>query len=369
VSSTDAAAVFSILRARQVRLPGRVRSLLELESGSNDPMAVFLTVSLIALITAGEGSALQLIWAFVLQMGLGALLGYGFGRAMAWVINRVGLDHDGLYPVLSLTLVLLTYGVTAYAGGSGFLAVYIAGLVMGNRAYIHKRSLTRFHDGLAWLAQIGMFLTLGLLVFPSRLLPVMGLALLVAVFLTLVARPAAVYLMLLGSGFTLREQTLVAWAGLRGAVPIILATFPLVAGVPGSEELFNIVFFVVLTSAILQGTTIPLVARLLRIGGAAYAPEPVWAGEPVSRALVEYRVPEDSPMVGRQVAQAGLPEGADVVLLRRYDEYVLVRGSTRLRRDDLLLVLADEASLRALDLHGELVREPKLSLCERDGSA
>jgi cell volume regulation protein A len=366
VSSTDAAAVFSILRARQVRLPGRVRSLLELESGSNDPMAVFLTVSLIALITTGEGSALQFIWAFVLQMGLGALLGYGFGRAMAWVINRVGLDHDGLYPVLSLTLVLLTYGVTAYAGGSGFLAVYIAGLVMGNRAYIHKRSLTRFHDGLAWLAQIGMFLTLGLLVFPSRLLPVMGLALLVAAFLTFVARPAAVYVMLLGSGFTLREQTLVAWAGLRGAVPIILATFPLVAGVPGSEELFNIVFFVVLTSAILQGMTIPLVARLLRIGGAAYAPEPVWAGEPVSRALVEYRVPEDSPMVGRQVAQAGLPKGADVVLLRRYDAYVVVKGSTRLRRDDLLLVLADEASLRALDLHGELAREPELSVCARD---
>jgi cell volume regulation protein A len=214
-----------------------------------------------------------------------------------------------------------------------------------------------------------MFLTLGLLVFPSRLLPVMGLALLVAAFLTFVARPAAVYLMLLGSGFTLREQTLVAWAGLRGAVPIILATFPLVAGVPGSEELFDIVFFVVLTSAILQGTTIPLVARRLRIGGAAYAPEPVWAGEPVSRELVEYRVPEDSPMVGRQVAQAGLPEGADVVLLRRYDEYVLVRGSTRLRRDDLLLVLADEASLRALDLRGELKREPDLSLCGPDRCA
>lgn len=365
VSSTDAAAVFSILRARQVHLPGHVRNLLELESGSNDPMAVFLTVSLIALITTGEGSALQLAGAFVLQMGLGAALGYGFGRGMAWVINRIDLDFDGLYPVLSLTLVLLTYGVTAYAGGSGFLAVYIAGLVMGNRAYIHKRSLTRFHDGLAWLAQIAMFLTLGLLVFPSRLWPVMGLALLVALFLTLVARPVSVYLSLLGSRFSLREQTLIGWAGLRGAVPIVLATFPLVAGVEGGEEIFNIVFFVVLVSALAQGTTIPLVARWLGVEGPAYAAEPVWAGEPVSRELVEYRVPEDSPIVGRQIAQAGLPAGADVILLRRYEAYVVVRGSTRLRRDDVLLVLADEPSLRALDVQGELMREPTLSICEQ----
>ena len=370
VSSTDAAAVFAVLRARQVRLPTRVRDILELESGSNDPMAVFLTVSFIALITEDAGSPLDLAALFVLQMGLGAVLGYALGRGMAWVINRVDLEHDGLYPVLSLTLVLLTYGLTAYLGGSGFLAVYVAGIVMADRAYIHKRSLTRFHDGLAWLAQIAMFLTLGLLVFPSRILPVLGVAVLVTAFLILVARPAAVYLCLLGSRFSLREQTLIGWAGLRGAVPIILATFPLVAGIPGGEELFNIVFFIVLASALLQGTTIPAVARLLHVEGPAFAAEPVWAGEPVRRDLVEYRVPDDSPVVGRQMAQAGLPEGADVVLLRRYDTFVVVRGSTRLRRDDVLLLLVDEQSQRLLDERADLVRElSPLSVCAREEGA
>jgi cell volume regulation protein A len=370
VSSTDAAAVFTVLRARQVRLPTRVRDILELESGSNDPMAVFLTVSVIALITEGGGSPLELAASFVLQMGLGAVLGYTLGRGMAWVISHIDLDHDGLYPVLSLTLVLLTYGVTAYLGGSGFLAVYIAGIVMAERAYIHKRSLMRFHDGLAWLMQIAMFLTLGLLVFPSRILPVLGVAVLITAFLILVARPVAVYLSLLGSRFSLREQTLIGWAGLRGAVPIILATFPLVAGIPGGEELFNIVFFIVLASTLLQGTTIPAVARWLRVEGPAYEAEPVWAGEPVRRDLVEYRVPDHSPIVGRQVAQAGLPAGADVVLLRRYDTFVVVRGSTRLRRQDVLLLLADEVSQRTLDEQGELVREQSpLSLCGREERA
>ena len=370
VSSTDAAAVFSVLRARQVRLPARVRDLLELESGANDPMAVFLTVSLITLITTDEGSALELAGSFVLQMGLGAALGYAFGRLMAWVINRVDLDHDGLYPVLSLTLVLLAFGATSYLDGSGFLAVYVAGVVLADRAYIHKRSLTRFHDGLAWLAQIAMFLTLGLLVFPSQILPVLGVGVVVTVFLTLVARPLAVYLSLFRSQFSLREQTLLGWAGLRGAVPIILATFPLVAGVPGSGQLFNIVFFVVLASTLIQGTTIPAVARWLRLDGPAFEQEPIWAGEPVQRELVEYRVPDHSSLVGRQVAQAGLPLGADVVLLQRYDAYVVVKGRTRLRRDDVVLLLVDESSRRQLDERGDLVREQTpLSLCEPEQCA
>jgi len=367
VSSTDAAAVFAVLRARKVRLPSPVRSLLELESGTNDPMAVFLTVALITLITGEDGSPLALAGWFVLQMGLGSLLGYALGRAMAFVINRIGLDHDGLYPVLSLTLVLLTYGLTAYAGGSGFLAVYIAGVVMGNRAYIHKRSLTRFHDGLAWLMQIAMFLTLGLLVFPSQILPVMGIGVLIAAFLMFVARPVSVYFSLLKSRFNLREQTLIGWVGLRGAVPIILATFPLVAGISGGEKVFNIVFFIVLASALVQGTTIPGAARWLRVEGTAFEPEPISSGEPVQRVLVEYRVPEDAPIVGRQIAQAGFPAAAEVVLIMRYDSYIVAKGSTRLRRGDLLLVLGDEDSLAAVDAQGELVREPSPpSLCPTD---
>jgi potassium/hydrogen antiporter len=369
VCSTDAAAVFSVLRARQVRLPERVRGLLELESGTNDPMAVFLTVTIITAITSGGATPLELVGSFVLQMGLGLALGYGFGRAMAWILDRFPLDHDGLYPVLSLTLVLLTFGATQYVGGSGFLAVYVAGLVMAGRAYLHKRSLARFHDGLAWLAQIAMFVTLGLLVFPSHILPVLGVAVVITAFLTLVARPLAVFLSLARSQFSIRERALVGWAGLRGAVPIILATFPLVAGVRGGEVLFNIVFFIVLASTLIQGTTIPLVARWLRVEGPAFAGEPAWAGEPVQRDLVEFSVPETSPLVGRRVAQAGLPGGADAVLLRRYDTYVVVRGSTRLRRGDVVLLIADEPSLRVLEVRGELVREPTLSVCERQDTA
>ena len=369
VSSTDAAAVFSVLRARKVGLPGSVRSLLELESGTNDPMAVFLTVSLITLITTDSGSAPSLAASFVLQMGLGLALGYGFGRAIRWLLDHIALDHDGLYPVLSLALVLLTFAATQYAGGSGFLAVYVAGLVMGERAHLHKRSLTRFHDGLAWLAQIAMFITLGLLVFPSRMLPLLGVGVLVTAFLMLVARPVAVYAALLGSRFSLRERTLIGWAGLRGAVPIILATFSLVAGVPGGETLFNIVFVVVLASTLVQGTTIPAVARWLGLEGPAYEAEPVWAGQPVRRELAEFRVPAGSPLVGRQVAQAGLPGGADAVLLRRYDTYILVKGSTRLRRDDIVLLLADDPALQELEARGGLVREEALSLCEYERPA
>jgi len=368
VSSTDAAAVFAVLRARSVHLPVRVRGLLELESGSNDPMAVFLTIALVAILTEGQVSPWGLVASFVLQMGLGGALGYVLGRAMAAIMNRVDLEQEGLYPVLSLALVLLTFAATSFLGGSGFLAVYIAGLVMANRAFIHKRSLTRFHDGLAWLMQIAMFLTLGLLVFPRQILSVLGLGVLCAAFLMLVARPLSVYLSLAASRFSFREQTLIGWVGLRGAVPIILATFPLVAGVSGANTIFNVVFFIVLASALVQGTTIPFVARRLRVEGPAFQPEPIAIGEPVQRRLVEYRVPPDSPLVGHQIAQAGFPAEAQVVLLRRYDSYIVSRGSTRLRRDDILMILADEESQRRIDDLGQLTRElGPLSVCKVDG--
>jgi len=364
VSSTDAAAVFTVLRARQVHLPGEVRDLLELESGSNDPMAVFLTVSLVTLIMEPGTPPWTLAGSFVVQMGLGAILGYALGRTTASVINRAQLDHEGLYPVLSLALVLLTYSMTAWIGGNGFLAVYIAGIVMGGRAYLHKRSLVKFHDGLAWLMQIAMFLTLGLLVFPSRVAEVAGLGLVVSAFLVFVARPLSVYLSLAGSCYSLRAQTLIGWIGLRGAVPIILATFPLVAGVPGSGRLFDVVFFIVLVSTLLQGTTIPAVARWLRVCGPAFEPEPIGSGQPLRRRLVEFTVPATSPLVGRQVFHAGLPENAQVVLIRRYDAYLLAGGSTRLRRDDILLTLVDDEALRAVEGSAALERSPgSLSVC------
>ncbi len=232
VSSTDAAAVFAVMRSRSVSLREPLKPLLELESGSNDPMAVFLTLGLISLITGASGSPLDLIPMFVRQMVLGAAIGYGTGKLMVLLVNRLRLEYEGLYPVLTLSLVLLTYSGSTWLGGNGFLAVYLAGLMMGNSEFLHKRSLMRFHDGLAWLMQIAMFLTLGLQVFPTQLVPIAGPGLLLALFLMVCARPVSVFATLAFTGLSFKKKTMVAWVGLRGAVPIILATFPLLAGVP-----------------------------------------------------------------------------------------------------------------------------------------
>jgi cell volume regulation protein A len=349
VSSTDAAAVFTVLRARSVRLRDPLEPLLELESGSNDPMAVFLTVALTGLLADPNASPLRLAPAFFQQMILGALLGYGMGRAMAWIVNHIRLHVEGLYPVLTVALTLLTYGGTAMLGGNGFLAVYLAGLVMARGDFIHKRSLLRFHDGLAWLMQIAMFLALGLLVFPSRLPAVAGVALLAALFLMLVARPVSVLLTLLPFRLNNRDRAMVAWVGLRGAVPIILATFPRLAGLPQSETIFDIVFFVVLTSVLVQGASISLAARWLGV----IAPPPqvrrppleLTAGDQLKSELLELVVPAGSAAAGRQVLELGLPRGALIVLIGRGDEHLVPDGNTVVAPADRLLILADKAIL------------------------
>jgi cell volume regulation protein A len=354
VSATDAATVFAVLRARSVGLKGEIRPLLELESGSNDPMAVFLTVGLTGLLTRPDASMLGLIPHFFQQMALGALLGYAFGKGMVFVINRMRLEAEGLYPVMTMAMVMLAYAGTAAVGGNGFLAVYLAGLVLGNHDFIHKQSLIRFHDGLAWLMQIAMFLALGLLVFPSRLLPVMGAGLLAALVLMFVARPLSVYITLVFTRMGWREKTMISWVGLRGAVPIILATFPLLAGVPHADTIFNIVFFIVLTSVLLQGTTLPVVARWLKVDALLpvkhqYPLEVVeTGGHKVTSELIEVPIPADSPTVGRQIVELGLPRGALVVLVGRQEEFFVPRGATVLEAGDSLLVLADKESLAAV---------------------
>ena len=265
VSSTDASAVFTVLKERRLGLRGEITPLLELESGGNDPMAVFLTAALIALIQRPEQSVLELIPQFFQEMLLGLLLGYLLGRLSLWAINKLNLQFEGLYSVMLIALALITYGAAASLHGSGFLAVYVAGLVLGNADFLHKRSLLDFLDGVSWLMQISMFLLLGLLVNPHDLLPNAGLALACSLFLVVVARPISVYVSLAASKMPKRDKSMVAWVGLRGAVPIVLATFPLLADVPQAHRLFNIVFFIVLTSVLLQGTTLTAVARLLRV--------------------------------------------------------------------------------------------------------
>jgi len=352
VSSTDAAAVFSVLRSKGIGLKGRLKPLLELESGSNDPMAIFLTVGLIEVITQPGVSALTLIGMLLRQMLIGAALGYVMGWVMLFLVRRLKLGYEGLYPVLTLALVFLTFGVTAAASGSGFLAVYVAGVVLGHRDFTQRRSLLHFHDGLAWLMQITMFLTLGLLVFPSRLVPIIGPGLLVAACLMLVARPISVFLGLLPSAMNWREKLFTSWVGLRGAAPIILATFPLLAGVSQADLLFNVVFFIVLTSVLLQGASIPLVAKWLRVD-APEAPKRVYPLEytPVdgmASELLELPIAARSSAAGKTVSALAFPAGFLVVLVARGDDFVLPKGNTVLQSGDTLLVMSDPETFESV---------------------
>lgn len=357
MSSTDAAAVFAVLRSKGVRLKGANQPLLELESGSNDPMAVFLTVALIQVITEPQSSVLDLLVMLLLQMVVGAGVGYGIGKAAVLVINRVQLATEGLYPVLTLSFVLLTYGLASALRGNGFLAVYLAGIIMGSSDFLHKRSLIRFHDGLGWLMQIAMFVVLGLLVTPSHLVPVAERGFLIAAVLMFVARPVGVFLGLSLTRMELRQRLLISWVGLRGAVPIVLATYPFVAGIADSDLFFNIVFFVVLTSVLLQGTSIPIVARSLGL----QEPAPLRREYPleyVSRGttrndLVEIPLPKGSSVVGKQVVNLGMPHSALIVLISRNNDFLIPRGATALETGDKLLVLAEKEDIDTIrDLVG-----------------
>jgi cell volume regulation protein A len=312
VSSTDAAAVFSILRSKKVSLKGPLKPLLELESGSNDPMAVFLTVGFIHLLTHPNASLADFVPMFFSQMALGAAFGYGIGRAGVFVTNHLRL-------------------------------------VMGNSDFIHKRSILRFHDGVAWLMQIAMFLTLGLLVFPSRLIPIAGLSLLVSLFLMFVARPISVLAILLPAKISLREKTMVSWVGLRGAVPIVLATFPLLAKLPNAGMIFDIVFFIVLTSILVQGTSIPIMARWLRVD-VPLPPKPQLPIEigpscNLKNELLEITIPSHSEVVGKQIVEIGLPPGTLIVLVSRNGECFAPGGGTVLAGHDSVLLFAERADL------------------------
>lgn len=352
VSSTDAAAVFSVLRSKNINLKGQLKPLLELESGSNDPMAVFLTVGITNLL-AGTTVAASLVSIFIRQMVLGAAIGYIMGEGMIFLINRLRLEYDGLYPVLTISLVLLTYGITSTFNGSGFLAVYIAGLVMSQNSFIHKKSLVHFHEGLAWLMQIMMFLTLGLMVSPSQLISITPMGLLLAIFLMAIARPASVLIALAPAKMELSQKLMISWVGLRGAVPIILATFPLLAGISRSDMIFNVVFFVVLTSALIQGSSIPLVAKLLGVEEQSeQRPKYPIEFEPtdgLQGEMLELTVPHNSAIVGKPIVEVGFPEGILIVLIRRGREFILPRGSTTIEAGDALLILARKEQIPRLN--------------------
>ena len=340
VASTDAAAVFAVLRSAP--LPRRLSALLEAESGSNDPMAILLTVGLLATV---EGPVAPAEWVVfgVRQLVGGAAVGIAVGCAGAAALNRSGLSSAGLYSVLGLGVAGLAYGVGAGLGTSGFLAVYVAGIVVAARSPRQRRSLRTFHEGLAATAQIGLFLLLGLLVFPSQLPPVALDATVIALVLVLVARPLAALVCLVPFRMRAREVAFAGWAGLRGAVPIVLATFPLTAGYEDGALIFDVVFFVVLVSALLQGFTVTAVAARL---GLRAEPTP-WSEvaeviplDTVGVDLLEVDVPDGATVVGGTLAQHRLPGGARVSAIVRRGQVLVPNGSTVLEVGDLLMIVS-----------------------------
>jgi len=348
VSATDAAAVFSILRTRNIGLKGNLRPLLELESGSNDPMAYILTISFTYLIANGDATIAKLIFRFFREMAIGGLLGISLGWLMGYTINKVALETEGLYPVLIMAMIFFTFAITDLAGGNGFLAVYLSALVLGNTNFLHKKSIIRFYDGQAWLMQIIMFLTLGLLVFPTHIAPIAGTGILIALALIFLARPIGVFVSLSFFKMRLREKLFISWVGLRGAVPIVFATYPLIAGVAKADLIFHLVFFISASSVLLQGYTLPIVAKWLKVTVPQKAKKiteyDMEVYDTVKSELVEVILPGNSQAVGRPIVKLKIPKSALIVLLVRDGKYIQPNGSTILEENDKLLLLANNKS-------------------------
>lgn len=346
VSSTDAAAVFNVLRTKQIGLKGELKALLEFESGSNDTMAVILTVGFIGLMQTSDPDILYLIFTIIKQIVLGAAIGLSTGKGLQLLINALHLEYEGLYPVLLSSSILFIYAGTNIIGGNPFLAVYLAGLVLGNTTFVHKRSQIRFLDGIAWLMQIVMFLTLGLLVYPSRLVNYIVPGIAFSMFLMFAGRPLAVFLTLPSGRLNFREKLLISWVGLRGAAPIILATFPFAAGIKESDRIFHIVFFTVLTSLVLQGSTLPLVVKLLRLEAplirkASY-PFEFENKEASHTRLQEFIVPYNSAATGKRIYELNMPEDSLITLIYRGESHIVPTGRTVLEPGDVILVLVNK---------------------------
>ncbi|MBA3892973.1 MAG: potassium/proton antiporter [Gemmatimonadales bacterium] len=346
VSSTDAAATFAVLRASGLQLKRRVAATLEVESGVNDPAAVILTMTLaLNLVRPGELQLMEMLLGIVTQLLIGAVIGIGAGYLGRALISRLHLVTGGLYPALLLAFGLLSFGVATLAQGSGFLAVYLTGIVLGNGPLPYRAGLFRIFDALAWLSQIGMFLMLGLLVFPSRLGEMALLGVIVALLLALVIRPLVVALCLAPFRYPRNETLFIGWVGLRGAVPIVLATFPVLVGAPGADRIFHLVFFIVVLSAIIPGATVAWATRRLGLESREPpAPHAVLAIEsrvPLLGELVSFYIDDALVVCGLRLDELDFPEGASVALVVRGDQLVPPKGGTVLRPGDHVYVVVE----------------------------
>ncbi len=349
-SSTDSASVFGILRSRGTVLKNNLRPLLELESGSNDPMAYMLTITLITIIGAGGVNFWQVSLMVIIQLIVGALAGYYLGKLSVFLINRIRLDNGSLYPILLFTFGMFIFSLTYFLKGNGYLAIYIAGLVIGNSKFVHKRTSMRFMDGLAWMSQILLFLTLGLLVNPHELLSTNVLipGLIISFFIIIVARPLTVYLCLIPfKKISNRDKAFISWVGLRGAVPIIFAILTLAAGVPHARWIFNIVFIITLVSLIVQGTFLNFVGSWLKLSHQPVSYRSledfdVEFSEDIKSAMTEIVITEDAILHGKNLMEMPLPDKTLAVMVKRGERYFVPTGQTELFVGDKLLVISDD---------------------------
>ena len=347
MSSTDSASVFAILRSQKINLKHNLRPMLELESGSNDPMAYMLTVVLIQLTQSASMGIGGILSSFFIQFIVGAIAGYLLGKLAILMLNRLNIDNQSLYPILLLSFVFFTFSLTDLLGGNGYLAVYIAGMMVGNARIMHRKEINTFMDGLTWLFQIIMFLCLGLLVNPHEMIEVALVALLIGVFMIVIARPLSIFICMLpfGKKITLKSRLFVSWVGLRGAVPIIFATYPVVEQVPGADAIFNIVFFITIVSLVIQGTTVSHMSRWLGLS----MPMPktgndfgVELPEEIGSDLRDLTVTAELLANGNTLKEMNIPQGTLVMIVKRGDAYLVPNGQLQLELGDKLLLISEK---------------------------
>lgn len=346
MSSTDSASVFSLLRSQRMNLKENLRPMLELESGSNDPMAYMLTIVLIQIISSGSELSLAVVGRDLLvQFLIGGIVGYAFGRFAVWLVNRINLSNSSLYPILLLSIVFATFTITDLLKGNGYLAVYIAGVIVGNARLVYRKEINTFMNGLTWLFQIIMFLSLGLLVNPHEMLDIAAVALLIGLFMIVIARPVSVFACLLPfRNISNKARLFVSWVGLRGAVPIIFATYPVIAGIDGSQQLFNIVFFITLLSLVVQGMSISSFARWLHLD----LPEEKEGNEfgvelpdEIDTKLEDMTLTTEMLAGGNRLKDMNIPKGSLVMLVKRGNEFIIPNGQVELHAGDKLLFISE----------------------------
>ncbi len=367
MSSTDSASVFAILRSQNINLKENLRPMLELESGSNDPMAYMLTIVLIQVIgTDGMGMG-QIAFSFLTQFIVGGLAGYIMGKATTWAVNKINIANSSLYPILVLAIAFFTFAITDALKGNGYLAVYIAGMIIGNARLLYKKEIASFMDGFSWLFQIIMFLTLGLLVNPIDLIQIAPIAIIIGIFMIVLGRPISVFLCLLPFRKISRNaKHFISWVGLRGAVPIIFATYPVMHNIPGAHVIFNIVFFITILSLVIQGTSISYVAKILHLSSPMEEKTNSFGieiPEELNAHLFDITVSDAMLKLGNTLKEISVPEGTLVMIIKRGDDFLIPNGSLILHEGDVLLLISEQdkisTDMAAIKAKEEMIKESR----------